>query len=83
MTRRSLRARTASGLRWSFINGVGEKFLSFGTTVVLARILDPAHFGLYALAFVAIDALGIFKNLGLDAAIPSGPHLKPVAPQNQ
>jgi len=65
----SLRTRTISGLRWTLLNAVGEKVLSFGTTVVLARILDPAHFGIYALAFVAIDSLGIFKNLGVDAAI--------------
>ncbi len=65
----ALRAQTISGLRWTVINAIGEKALSFGTTVVLARILDPHHFGLYALAFVAIDSLGVFKNLGLDAAI--------------
>ncbi len=65
----SLYARTATGMRWMLINTVGERVLSFGTTMVLARILDPQHFGLYALAFIAIDSLGIFKNLGLDAAI--------------
>jgi PST family polysaccharide transporter len=65
----SLRGRALTGLRWTMLNTLGERALSFGTTVVLARLLDPEHFGLYALAFVAIDALGIFKNLGLDAAI--------------
>lgn len=64
-----LRRRTFSGLRWTFLNAFGEKVLSFGTTMILARILDPVHFGLYALAFIAIDSFGIFKNLGMDAAI--------------
>ena len=65
----SLRGRTLSGIRWTMINAIGEKTLSFGTTVILARILDPSHFGLYALAFIAIDSFGILKNLGLDTAI--------------
>ncbi len=68
-TNGSLHTRATDGLRWMGLNGLGERLLSFGTTMVLARLLDPAHFGLYALAFVAIDSLGIFKNLGLDAAL--------------
>jgi PST family polysaccharide transporter len=46
-----------------------EKALGFATTAVLARLLAPEEFGLYALAFVAIDALAALKNLGLDAAL--------------
>jgi O-antigen/teichoic acid export membrane protein len=64
-----LGARARAGLQWTIINSVGEKALSFGTTMVLARLLDPEHFGLYALAFVVIDMFQIFKNLGLDAAL--------------
>ena len=66
---RTLHARTMSALRWTMINTVGERVLSFGTTMVLTRMLDPAHFGLYALAFVVIDSFQIVKNLGLDAAL--------------
>ncbi len=62
-------SRAVSGLRWTLINTAGERILSFGTTMVLARMLDPEHFGLYALAFVVIDTFQILKNLGLDAAI--------------
>jgi len=38
-------------------------------TIILARILGPADFGLFALAFVAIDALGLFKSMGFDSAL--------------
>lgn len=65
----TLRRRASSGVRWTLIDGVGEKALSLLTTMVLARLLAPADFGLYALMFVVIDTLAIFKNLGLDAAI--------------
>jgi PST family polysaccharide transporter len=68
-TAASLKTRAVSGVRWTMINAVGERVLSFGTTMVLARILDPKHFGLYALAFVAIDSFSVFKNLGLDVAV--------------
>ena len=39
------------------------KGISVATAVVLARILNPSIFGLYALAFVAINALGLFKSM--------------------
>lgn len=39
------------------------------TMVVLARILSPADFGLFALAFVMIDGFSIFKSLGFDSAL--------------
>lgn len=35
----------------------------------MARILGPADFGLFALAFVAIDAMGLFKSMGFDSAL--------------
>jgi len=52
---------------------VGSSFIQRGiqtiTTVVLARLLGPVDFGLFALAFVAIDALGLFKSMGFDSAL--------------
>ena len=59
----------ASGAQWVAASAVGEKLIGFAATVVLARLLVPEEFGLFALAFVAMDALGALKNLGLDAAI--------------
>ncbi len=46
-----------------------QKFISFGTTVILARILGPANYGLFALALVVIGAFGLFKSLGIEAAL--------------
>jgi PST family polysaccharide transporter len=64
-----LRKQTVSGVKWLVGTSIIHKFLGLATTVVLARILNPSTFGLYALAFVAIDALGLFKTLGFDAAL--------------
>lgn len=65
----NLKKQTASGVKWVFISSVTQRILSFGSTVILARILSPADFGLFALAFVMIDGFGIFKSLGFDSAL--------------
>lgn len=65
----SLKKQTVSGFKWVFAFSISQKFLSFCTSVVLARILMPADFGLFALAFVLIDGFGLFKNLGIGQAL--------------
>lgn len=65
----SLKHETISGIKWTFAASVVQRVITFGTTVILARILSPADFGLFALAFVMIDAFGIFKSLGFDSAL--------------
>lgn len=65
----SLKERTASGIKWQVINKFSQKFISVATFAVLARIMEPAIFGLFALAFVVIDSLQFFKSFGLDSAV--------------
>jgi O-antigen/teichoic acid export membrane protein len=65
----SLKHKTISGIKWTFAVSIVQRIVSFGTTVILARILSPADFGLFALAFVMIDGFGIFKSLGFDSAL--------------
>ena len=65
----TLKHKTISGIKWTFAASIVQRIISFGTTVVLARILSPADFGLFALAFVMIDGFGIFKSLGFDSAL--------------
>ncbi len=65
----SLKHKTISGIKWTLAASIAQRIISFGTTVVLARILSPADFGLFALAFVMIDGFGIFKSLGFDSAL--------------
>lgn len=65
----TLKQQTVSGIKWTFAASIAQRALTFGTTVILARILSPADFGLFALAFVMIDAFGIFKSLGFDSAL--------------
>ena len=65
----TLKKQTISGVKWVFLASIAQKLLSLGATVILARILSPADFGLFALAFVMIDGFGIFKSLGFDSAL--------------
>lgn len=65
----SLKHQTISGIKWVFAASVAQRVIAFGTTVVLARVLTPADFGLFALAFVMIDGFSLFKSLGFDSAL--------------
>ncbi|OGW82200.1 MAG: hypothetical protein A3G33_10770 [Omnitrophica bacterium RIFCSPLOWO2_12_FULL_44_17] len=51
------------------INKITQKVISVGTFAVLARILDPSTFGLFAMAFILIDGFQIFKSFGFDSAL--------------
>ncbi|WP_316791761.1 lipopolysaccharide biosynthesis protein [Pedobacter frigoris] len=52
----SLRKKTMSGLVWTFVQQFSVQFISFGITIILARILLPSEFGLIAMLslFIAI-----------------------------
>src|SRR3990172_12651684 len=65
----SLKSKTISGIKWVFSASIVQRIILFAGTVILARILSPADFGLFALAFVLIDAFQIFKSLGFDSAL--------------
>ncbi|MBI3999242.1 MAG: lipopolysaccharide biosynthesis protein [Candidatus Omnitrophica bacterium] len=65
----SLKHKTASGVKWQVVLQVVQKIISVITFAVLARILEPSVFGLFALAFVAIDGLSLFKTFGIDAKV--------------
>ncbi|WP_316748963.1 lipopolysaccharide biosynthesis protein [Pedobacter gandavensis] len=63
----SLREKTISGIIWSLTQQFSSKLVGFVITIVLARILTPAEFGLIAMLSVFI-ALG---NTLLDSGLTS------------
>ncbi len=65
----SLKQRTVSGVKWQVLNKVTQKVISVASFAVLARILEPSVFGLFALGFVAIDGFHILKSFGFDSAL--------------
>ncbi len=56
------------GLKWMAVSQVTVQLARFGTNVVLARLLVPEMFGLIAMANVAINVLGVVRELGFGAA---------------
>lgn len=65
----SLKKQAVLGIKWTFIAGIAQRIISLGATAILARVLAPADFGLFGLAFVMIEALGLFKAFGFDSAL--------------
>lgn len=60
LSRSELREATLTGLRWVSIARLASEILVFGAAVVLARLIDPADFGRFAVALiVAALALGL------------------------
>jgi len=65
---KDLKERTVSG-GFAKILGQGGNFaLRIGSTVILARLLDPKDFGLVAMASVVTGFYGIFTSAGLSSA---------------
>lgn len=56
------------GLGWSVVGQVGNRLGVFATGIVLARVLTPEDFGVYAVALVALNLLMAVNELGV---IPS------------
>lgn len=65
----NLKEKTISGLFWQFCQkGVGQ-VISFGISVILARLLMPEEFGLVALAGMFTVLTGIFIDCGMGTAL--------------
>jgi O-antigen/teichoic acid export membrane protein len=62
--------RTAArAVMWNYLSFASGKFLVLATTAVLARLLTPQEFGIVAFATVAVNWLGVLKDLGLGGAV--------------
>ena len=65
----SLRARVARSIFWLAWSRGAVQILSFATTVLVARILVPADYGVMALASVFIGTAAMITDMGLGTAI--------------
>jgi O-antigen/teichoic acid export membrane protein len=63
-----LRRKASRGLRWSLLGTLATKVGSFGMGLVLARLLTPADFGVYAIALAATGFVIHINDLGVIAA---------------
>jgi O-antigen/teichoic acid export membrane protein len=70
-----LRSKTVKAIGHLGAAGALGKIISLGSTLVLARILTPADYGLMALAMVVIGFVGFFNEVGIGSAIVQKPKL--------
>lgn len=64
-----LRTRTVKGASWTIISQLTRLVAMFVVAIVLARLLEPADFGLMAMVAVFANIFALTNNLGLAAAI--------------
>jgi PST family polysaccharide transporter len=57
------------GLTWSFVNTVVGRAGAMLIGIILARLLSPADYGVFAVALVALNALLSINELGVSLAI--------------
>lgn len=61
--------KTASGVSWVAVFRVFTRGIAFLRTIVLARILSPAQFGVYGIAALAITFLEIVTETGINVVL--------------
>ena len=61
--------RALFGLLWTFSGVIGQSLLQVVVVMILARLLEPAAFGLIGAALVAVGFAQVFSQLGVGAAI--------------
>jgi O-antigen/teichoic acid export membrane protein len=61
----SLGRQAASGAAWNYAAFLLSKGLLFVATLILARLLSPAEFGLVGMALLVIGLLDILRDFGI------------------
>jgi O-antigen/teichoic acid export membrane protein len=65
----SLAKKTTHGLFWVSLSNGLLKIINFIITVILARLLEPEHFGLIAIGLIVINFFDLFRDMGIGAAL--------------
>jgi len=65
----SLTVKTLGALRWSFLVTIGEQGVRLLVSLVIARLLTPAEYGLTAIILVFVGVAEVLINSGFAKAI--------------
>jgi O-antigen/teichoic acid export membrane protein len=66
---KQLRRSAVKGLGWAFFTSVSSQACQVLTTLVVAQLLDPRDFGVFALASIIVNALDIVSTVGFAQAL--------------
>ena len=61
--------KVTSGFLWIYLENTSAQIVSFLVTIVLARLLEPTHYGTIALLTVFIALAQIFVTSGISSAL--------------
>ena len=65
----NLTSKTFHGLKWSYFSTIVNALLQIGFTAIMARLLEPAAFGLIAMAGVVLRFGAYFAQMGVGQAL--------------
>ena len=65
----NLRGKIYKGFFWDLLGKLADQGIGFAISVILARLLTPAEFGLVAMAAVVISLAGVLIDSGLGVAL--------------
>ena len=65
----NLRSSAASGIRWTTLSSIVSTGSEMLRTIVVARFLSPADFGLMAMVVLVVGFAQMYTDLGIGAAI--------------
>lgn len=65
----SLQKKTISGLIWTFSQQFSVQFISFAVSIILARLLMPAEFGLIAMITIFVSIGNTLSDSGLASSL--------------
>ncbi len=65
----NLRRQTLSSMAWRFAERSGAQVIQFVVSIILARLLTPADYGLIGIVTVFITIASVFANSGLGQAL--------------
>lgn len=65
----NIKEKTIYALFWKFLERAGVQIVSFILSIILARLLLPADYGIVAILLIFINIADIFVNFGLGSAL--------------
>lgn len=69
MSEKNLKQQVLSGMFWRFGERICAQLVTFVVSIVLARILDPAHYGVISLLTIFITIANVFVTDGFGKAL--------------
>ena len=65
----NLTYKTVHGIKWNYFSTIITSVLQIGYTAIMARLLEPAAFGLVAMAGLVLRFGSYFAQMGIERAL--------------